>query len=91
MLTIGAFQAALRSSASPVKSGMTAVGSGIPAAPARQQSWEQRPSAPARLGAADPPVSIGRELPLVALELCPINVAFMVILQQDRMAADPLP
>jgi hypothetical protein len=50
------------------------------AAPARQQSWEQRPSDPACLGAADAPVSIGRELPLVAFELCPINVAFMVIL-----------
>src|SRR3954447_19509623 len=51
--------------------------------PARQQPREQRPSASAGLGAADSPVGIGRELPLVAFKLRPIDVAFMMILQQN--------
>jgi hypothetical protein len=53
------------------------------APPAHQEPGKQRPSAATGLGAADPPISIGGELPLVAFELCPIDIAFVVILEQN--------
>jgi hypothetical protein len=52
-----------------------------PAAPARQRPGEKRPSTAARSDAADPPVSVSGQRPLIVFELRPIDVAFMVILQ----------
>ena len=54
-----------------------------PASAAGHEAGEQCSSAPARLGATDLTVGIGGELRLVPFELGPIDVALVVILQQN--------
>ena len=53
------------------------------ATPAGEETGQKRPSAPARLGTADPTVSIGSELFLVPFELGPVNIALMMLFNHD--------
>jgi hypothetical protein len=61
------------------------VDNGQPASapPTGQQPREQRSSTAARLRAADLTIRVGRQLLLIAFELGPIDVAFMVIFEHN--------
>jgi hypothetical protein len=54
-----------------------------PAPTADQKAGEESPAAATRLRAIPAAVGVGRQLPLILLELLPVDVAFVVVLQQD--------